>query len=620
MTGPTSQEINPAVPSTRSAPDPAQTYQQRLDLRSAELQAVRARYDAIAWSRLASFLLAVIFAVAAWRWHLGRPAWLASGAVLAVFIVLVILHSRLARKRALAEAAIAWHRRALDRLAGKWTGFAERGDGFIDDAHPYALDLDIFGQNSLFQYLNDTRTPFGERTLASWLAAPATRKVVAARQQAVRELSTMHDLREALFVAGARQAGNLADPAPLLSWCDSPPRVAPSAALRAIAWLLPGLLVANLIAASLGWVPGWPALVVFVANLLLLQRLRPRLQPAIEATTRRSEELARYGDLLALIERQPFRSPALEAVAAVLRASGSPASVEIARLARLVSMLDARQNGAFRTLIGPALMWDFHWVTAIESWQRKAGRAARGWLESLGDVEALASLATFAFDHPGYAIPELDDKPMVFEAEALGHPLLEPEQRITNDLSLPGAGAALLVTGSNMSGKSTLLRSIGMAAVLAMAGAPVCAARLRIGACQVRTSMRVSDSLRDGISRFYAELLKLKAIVEAARGGAQVLFLLDEILHGTNSRERHIGARSIMRTLMAHGGSGAVSTHDLALADLEQTMDGKVTNVHFEEQVHDGNMTFDYRLREGVVRSGNALRWMRHVGLEVDET
>jgi DNA mismatch repair ATPase MutS len=247
------------------------------------------------------------------------------------------------------------------------------------------------------------------------------------------------------------------------------------------------------------------------------------------------------------------------------------------------------------------------------------GTSARGWLEALGRFEALSSIATFAFEHPGYGLPEIGEAELAFDAKGLGHPLLDEDRRVLNDVTLPGAGAALLVTGSNMSGKSTLLRSIGVAAVLAMAGAPVCARTLRIGPCVVRTSMRVSDSLRDGISRFYAELLKLKGVVETARSGRPVLFLLDEILHGTNSRERHIGARSILRTLVGRNTTGAVSTHDLALAELEQSMAGKVRNVHFEEQVINGNMTFDYLLRDGVVRSGNALRWMRTVGLEVDE-
>ncbi|MBI5534853.1 MAG: DNA mismatch repair protein MutS [Deltaproteobacteria bacterium] len=599
--------------------DPKQTYQQRLEARTRELDTIRARYDLIAWSRLGTLLASAAISLASWRWSLGLRGAAAAAVAFVAFLVLVFVHARLARTRAQVEAAISWHRRALDRLAGKWTAFAERGDRFVDDNHPYALDLDVYGPNSLFQYLNDTRTPFGERTLAAWLGDGSKRDDVAARQEAALELSQLPDLREELFVAGCREADHLSDPDPLLAWCEQGPRLKPSAGLKLLCWLSPALLISVLVATSYAPLPGWTPLIIFVANLLLLQSLRKRLQPAIEATTKRSSELDRYGSILAVIERHSFQSTALRLIASRLRASGAPASVEIRRLARLVAWLEARQNGAFRTIVGPSLLWDFHWVDAIEKWQRRVGTNARGWLEVLGTFEALASIATFAFEHPAYAVPEIDESELVFEAQGLGHPLLDEEKRVLNDVTLPGAGAAMLVTGSNMSGKSTLLRSIGVAAVLAMAGAPVCARKMRIGTCVVRTSMRVSDSLRDGISRFYAELLKLKGVVETARGDQPVLFLLDEILHGTNSRERHIGARSIIRALIARDATGAVSTHDLALAELEQSMAGKVRNVHFEEQVVDGKMTFDYLLRDGVVRSGNALRWMRIVGLEVDE-
>jgi DNA mismatch repair ATPase MutS len=284
-----------------------------------------------------------------------------------------------------------------------------------------------------------------------------------------------------------------------------------------------------------------------------------------------------------------------------------------------VSILDARQNGAFRALIAPGLLWDLHGVVAIERWQRRAGKAARGWLDTLAELEALTSMATLAFEHPDFAFPEFDDNELHFDARGLGHPLISNEKRVVNDVSLPGPGTVLLVTGSNMSGKSTLLRSVGVAAVMALAGAPVCAVSLRMSSCVVRTSMRVSDSLKDGISRFYAELIKIKTVTTTAESGLPVLFLLDEILHGTNSRERHIGARSIIRTLIERGATGAVSTHDLALASLAESHPDHVCLVHLQEDVVNAQMVFDYRLRQGVVKSGNALRWMRHVGLAVDE-
>jgi hypothetical protein len=541
--------------------------------------------------------------------------WGLGAALLVAFAALVVVHGRLARARERAAAALGYWKRAAERLEGKWPSFAGNGARYLDDAHPYALDLDVFGSGSLFQLLNETRTRSGERMLASWLAQPAKAGVIRARQQAVAELAARHELREALAVAGARASEKEPDPEPLLAWAEGAPGLCAGVALRAFAWLLPAAFVA--VAAAPG-VPSWASLGPFALGLAALAALRGRLEPAISATTRRSEDLARFAELVGLAERAAFESEPLRALVAALRGSGAPASDEIARLARLVSFLEARHNGAFRAVLGPILMWDLHWVAALERWQRRAGPHARRWLDALGELEALASLATFSFENPGYALPDLDERAPSFEAEGLGHPLLASSTRVVNDVSLPGPGLALLVTGSNMSGKSTLLRSVGLGAVLALAGAPVCARSLRLGVCEVRSAMRVSDSVRDGVSRFYAELVKIKGVVGTARAGRPVLFLLDEILHGTNSRERHIGARSVVRALLDCGATGAVSTHDLALADLEQSLGGRVRNVHFEEQVAGGRMTFDYTLRDGVVRSGNALRWMRAVGLEVE--
>jgi DNA mismatch repair ATPase MutS len=273
----------------------------------------------------------------------------------------------------------------------------------------------------------------------------------------------------------------------------------------------------------------------------------------------------------------------------------------------------------FRFLIGPLLMWDVHCAWALLRWRARAGSRLRGWLDALGEIEALASLGAFAFEHPDFAWPEPTAQPML-DAGSLGHPLIADDRRVGNDVRLPSAGRALVVTGSNMSGKSTLLRAIGVNAVLAFAGAPVCARTMRIGPARVATSMRVDDSLEQGVSHFYAELRRLKQVIDLARepGRVQpVLFLFDEILHGTNSRERVIGACAVVRELLAVGALGAVSTHDLGITALERELGGSVENVHFEEQVAGDAMTFDYVLRPGIVQSSNALRLMRAMGIDV---
>lgn len=340
----------------------------------------------------------------------------------------------------------------------------------------------------------------------------------------------------------------------------------------------------------------------------------------LDTVSARGSTVTRWGAMMAALEREPLEAPLLQKLRGTLESDGRRASQEIARLERIVGFADARQNELFRFLIGPLLMWDAHCALALLRWRDRAGLRLRVWLETLAEAEAVASLAAFAFEHPEFAWPELT-REALFEARSLGHPLIAAERRVANDVRLPTSGHALVITGSNMSGKSTLLRALGTNAVLAAAGAPVCASALRVGPLRVATSMRISDSLEQGVSHFYAELQRLKAVIDRAHepGSDPVLFLLDEILHGTNSRERIIGACAVVRELLSLGALGAVSTHDLGITALETELRGRVENAHFEEQVQGDAMTFDYVLRPGIVQSSNALRLMRAVGIAVPE-
>jgi DNA mismatch repair ATPase MutS len=352
--------------------------------------------------------------------------------------------------------------------------------------------------------------------------------------------------------------------------------------------------------------------------------LLPKIEPIAGAVSSREGALSRYRSMLELIEKERFESPLLARLQSDLRASQGErkASDEIRALSNIVGFLDARTNEVFRFFIGPLFLWDVHCVLSLETWRKRTGKNVRRWLEAIGEIEAIASFAGFTHDHPEHVFPTLSDEP-TFRAAGLGHPLIEGRAMVRNDVTLRGRGTALLVTGSNMSGKSTLLRSMGVNAVLAMAGAPVAADELEISIFEIRSSMWARDSLVKGTSHFYAELQKLKRVVDGIESERPLLFLLDEILQGTNSRERVIGARSVLRHLLERGAMGAVSTHDIGLLDLPPALDAKLDKVHFEEQVQEvpggaSKMTFDHRLREGVVRSTNALRLMKLVGIGVD--
>jgi hypothetical protein len=609
---------------------PREAHETALRARKEREGILEGRANAIATARLIAFGGAVVLLVAIAFASLPSWAWLGVVGCVLAFGTLVVVHARVHAHKDRALAAVRFHERALARMEGKWRTSPSLGERFISETHPYAGDLDVFGRSSLFQLLDVTSTRFGEEVLAKWLSGEegtdgeeAFADRVRGRQRAVADLAPRLVLREELAVVGSLlDEDKKPDPRPFVMWAGQGSGRLPGS-LRLPAVVLPVLTIGAAIAGSLGLVPRFAFAIPFALSVAVLASLRPRLHAILEAASSKESALSRYAGMLALLERETFEAPVLVALQERLRQSGASATREMASLSRTVAFLDARNNEVFRFFIGPALMWDLWCGLSLDAWRARAGKAAFGWFRALAELEALASLAGFAFERPDHVFPELVDEP-TFDAEALGHPLIEEGKRVANDVRLQGPGHALVVTGSNMSGKSTLLRAIGVNAVLANVGAPVCAKTMRLGRLRVATSMRVSDSLEEGTSRFYAELKKLKLVLDLARESAAapeskgtVLFLLDEILHGTNTRERLIGARAILKELLARGAMGAVSTHDLGLGDLEGEMPEQVKNVHFEEQVQGDLMTFDYRLREGIVQSSNALRLMKVVGLDV---
>ncbi|WP_437877552.1 MutS family DNA mismatch repair protein [Sorangium sp. So ce513] len=608
-------------------------YDDRLSVLRAEAGALDRRSRTFSLLRGVSFVAAAVAGGYALFGDVPRWVSYVAVAVTAAFVGLLVAHARLVTRMTEVEQRIGLYERGKRRVIGDFADFPERGERFAAPDHDYAGDLDVFGQASLFQLLDVAQTGEGEATLAAWLTEPAPAPEVAARQEAVRELAGLGAFREDLAVEGMQAGARGREAAPLIAWAEAPPALLgaearaaglPVGALVTAAKVLVPLTLALLAAPRLfpEAVPGllrhaW--LLPLLAQLVVLALLRPAIAPIIAAASSREAPFARYRPLLARIEQQAFSSALLsELKAALAGPSGAPASREMTALETRVGYADLRHSGLIHLLADIFLLWDVWCALALERWKLRAGRHVRAWMRALGQVEALASLATFAHENPDYAYPEVRDGEPRFTATRLGHPLLPRDRRVTNDVALEGAGAALLVTGSNMSGKSTLLRAIGVNAALALAGAPVCATSLSLSPVRVRTSMRIKDSLEHGVSHFYAELTRLKRVVDGVNAGERVLFLLDEILHGTNARERQIGARAVVRHLVERGAIGAVSSHDMGLAVLEQETSGRVRNVHFEELVVEDRMTFDYKLKPGVVTSANALRLMKIVGIDLD--
>ncbi|MEN8182691.1 MAG: DNA mismatch repair protein MutS, partial [Myxococcota bacterium] len=436
---------------------------------------------------------------------------------------------------------------------------------------------------------------------------------IRSRQGAVAELRERLDLRERLALVGEEVAPRL-HAERLVAW-GAAARPAPPAWERGIALFLAALTVATLA----GWLLGAGPLPFGMA--LVLQsgfgwRRRARVRECIAGVEQAAPDLELLVELLACLEEESFSSPRLVALRNTVDSEGHPPSLQIRRLRRLRDLLDARRNQFFAPL-GALLLFTTQVVMAVEAWRATCGPALEGWLDAVAELEALASLATQAYEHPSDPFPEiLSDGPR-FEAEGLGHPLLPESRCVRNDLALSRELQVLVVSGSNMSGKSTLLRSVGTNAVLALAGGTVRATRLALSPLAVGASIQVHDSLLEGASRFYAEITRLRAIVERTEGDLAVLFLLDEILHGTNSHDRRIGADAVVRSLLAAGALGLVTTHDLALAKVADALAPRAINVHFQDHLEDGRISFDYRMQPGVVTRSNALALMRAVGLEV---
>jgi hypothetical protein len=579
------------------------------------------RADAVRWlgfdRRISNLRLAVFGGIAAAAWFVfGAESlgvtWLALA--IAAFVILLPIHDRVIRARERASQAVAYYERALARLEHRWSGNGEPGEGFRDPRHPYAEDLDLFGEGSLFELLCTARTRAGEQTLASWLREPAAPEAIRARQVAVEELRGRIDLREDLALLGSDVRVGL-HPEALRSWGGAQP-ILLSSAHRIAALVVVSLTLAAILGGLLGPSGLIPVLFTVVIEIVYALTLRSRVQRVIGTVDAPGRDLNLFAELLARLEQEQFRAPLLVELRAALDTQGVPPSRRIASLHRRIELLDARRNQLFLP-IALLLLWSTQLALAIEHWRAVCGPSLGRWIDAVGEFEALCALAGYAYEHPEHPFPEITDEESCFDARGIGHPLLPPASCVRNDIQLGRDLRVLVVSGSNMSGKSTLLRTLGTNAVLAHAGAPVCAAHLRLSPPAIGASIRIQDSLQEGTSHFYAEITRLRQVMALSEAPGSTLFLLAEIFHGTNSHDRGIGAEAVVRGLVERGAIGLVTTHDLALARIADALAPRVANVHFEDHLEDGKIAFDYRIRPGVVEKSNALELMRAVGLPV---
>jgi len=597
---------------------PQRVYEERLEARRGALEALERRHAHLSRARLAVFGVGVVLGIAALRdvlpgWWLLAPA--------VAFAGLAGWHDRVLGSLTRCRRAVAFYERGLARVTDRWIGTGAEGTLFTDPAHPYAADLDLFGRGSLFQLLSSARLAAGESTLAEWLLEPAAPPEVRARQAAVSELRDRLDLRERLALLGGEITAWL-DTSSLSAWGSQPLLLPPTAAPRIVATLLGAANVATLVA---GLAYGASAVWFLVAaglSVAFTSRWRERVRRVLASANAPARALHLLGGVLELVESEPFAAPRLARLHQRLAATGDTASHRIRRLHVIIDLLQSRQNQFFAP-IAALLLWGTQLAWVIEGWRRRSGAHLGEWLAVVGEFEALCSLAGYAYEHPGDPFPQIVERSPgeapVLAAEDLGHPLIPADRVVLNSMRLDEGTRVLLVSGSNMSGKSTLLRTVGINVVLAQAGAPVRARALRCCPLAVGGTLRIQDSLQEGRSRFYAEITRLRLIVDLTGGDRPVLFLLDELLAGTNSHDRRLGAAAVVRGLVDRGAIGLVTTHDLALAAVVAEIGAHARNVHFRDEFVAGEIRFDYKMRPGVVQTSNALALMRAVGLDVPE-
>ncbi len=573
--------------------------------------------NGVSWLRLIFFLLAAgvffygLYGPFAGIEYLSLPP-------AAVFVALVIKHKRLQEEIDFLNKLVKINTKAVLRLEWKWTSFPERGDHYVDLTHPYSSDLNIFGQGSLFQYVDATTSFRGERLLADMLSRPALAEEIEQRQEAISELSSRLDFRQNFQASGMEGLFKKQDPQDVLSWAEE--NVHRSGKWPSAILYLPLLTLVMFILALLGLVIYLPAGILLGIQIIVALPGERKAQERFAKTDKAVQRLKRYEKLMQWVEQEDFKAPFLISQKERLFSQEQPASHHLKKIVHIADRNNLRfSNGMIYLILKYAVLWDLWTLKMLDDWQFSYGKSVRSWFEAVGEVEALSSLAGLCHDNRHWVFPTVWTGAPGLQAEDLGHPLIYPGERVGNHISLSGPGRFFIITGSNMSGKSTLLRTVGINLVLAYAGAPVCAAKLDCAMMQIYSKMQIHDNLEERVSTFYGELKRIKMILDAAQSGAPLLILLDEIFRGTNPRDRIFATRNIISQLQKLNVIGLLTTHDHELAELEKEYSDSISNYHFTDEVRNGELYFDYKIKPGIARSGNAGTLMKMIGIEVSE-
>ena len=587
-------------------------YQQRTEDFKQRATALQARYEKFGFVRLTTFIIGIALLIFLYSTN-PLIGIIVTFVFLAAFYRLVIWHQKLLHEKQIEEALALINQQELAFMQDDFQSF-EDGKEFMDPAHPNSIDMDIFGPYSFFQYTNRTTTSMGKKRLAEYLTTVADKPEILARQEAIAELQDQLEWRQKFRAHGMSTEDAPEHLEQLKIWLAQPDFVQSNSMYKAALIIAPILTFVGLFVWFFYW-PWYLAMIFFLPAFYMLRTTIDQVNQTHVQTTNAGETLAYYAYLIEHLEEKHFQSDKLQSLSSALDTDAKKASARLKRLSFIIHQLNLRLN-PFAIILNIFTLWDLQWVLRLEKWKSEQRDDLPQWFAALAEFEALLSFATVYYNRPDWVFPEITEQPL-FDGTNLGHPLISPKERVANDIQIPTAGHIKLITGSNMAGKSTFLRTVGLNMVLAMAGAPVCAKKLSLPILELYSSMRTQDALHESTSSFYAELKRLKIIIEAVEEKRNIFFLMDEILKGTNSNDRHTGSKALITQLIKSKGSGIIATHDLELGAMSESADGAIENLCIEVAVDDGKLIFDYKLKPGVSQSFNATLLMREMGIRV---
>lgn len=588
-------------------------YKKRVEEFATTATALEQKYNRFSIIRLLSFIVGIAVIILAFTYS-ALVGCLILFSLLLAFAKFIFWHQQILKEKEHYEALTAINQAEIDIANGNYSTFPN-GKQYLDLSHPYAIDLDIFGDYSIFQYFNRTATNIGQKTFANYLLSPAEKSEILARQAAGKDLKNRLEWRQNFQGIGYNSEENEDDIRRLLNWLNDEPILLNNKVLHLLKVGLPLIFLASVATIYFG-IPYQFSIMVFFLNLFVLGRKLKQVNDTHEKTSKAADILGNYARLIEHIEKEDFEAQKLKVLKQRLFISDRSASKSMNSLAFIIHQLNARFN-IFAIVLNGAFLWDWHWILKLEKWKAEMQTKLPEWFDILQEFDAMITLGTWQYNHEDWSMPTIDEEFTGLESIELGHPLIHKNKRVPNDLIVPNSGHIKLITGSNMAGKSTYLRTVGLNIVFAMMGSPVCAKSLRLPILTVNTSMRTQDVLHESTSSFYAELKRLKTIIDSVENGEKVFFLLDEILKGTNSRDRHTGSRALIEQLIKSKGMGLIATHDLELGVLEAESNGTIENLCIEVEVEKDRLVFDYTIKKGVSKSFNATYLMRNMGIRV---